>query len=129
MKTVVVARFGGSTKGVTATNPRVGNESSDAQLIAHGSQQCSHSRGGAKSRHGVGIVIVGVDGLGAHIETLQGHLRVVARHKKFVAIAQSESQRVVVILVVTHTNKAGTQLATLLQTGEGTFVRDFGTAA
>ena len=43
LKAVLISRFGRGTKRIAASNPSVCDESFNAQLIAYGGHQCTHS--------------------------------------------------------------------------------------
>ena len=120
-ESMVVIGFGGCAERVACTYPEISEETAIYILIANRTQQGSHIGEDTVSVCAAGIIIMGIYDLGTQIEASQRNF-ITVRKEKLMPISESESNRIIVIFVISCHDEAAADLAALSQLRECSFI-------
>ena len=115
-------------ESIAASYPEIGEETFIHILIAHSAEQGPHAGQGTRPIIDPVVIIMRVHQFGTQIEPLQRKLVPVWK-EKLVTVSYCESQRIIMIFVITSTYETAADLPTLTHFRESPFIGDLGTAA
>ena len=125
-KAVVVVGFCSMTEGITSTDPEICKESLIDILISYCAKYGSHICEGADSCPTV-IFIIGIYQFRTEIEALER--KILLADEELVTVSDCESQRIVVVLVISRGDEAGAYLAALMMLRKSTFIGELRASA